>query len=131
MTWAEQFRRFLHFAAVGLLGTGAHYLLLVLLVEGVGADPVAGSVAGFCLGALVNYLMSHRYVFRSDRAHREALPRFLAVAGSGLAWNTLLMGLFTHGLAWPYLVAQVLTTGLLVVWHYTVNSLWTFRARRS
>lgn len=130
MTLAEQCRRFLHFAAVGLLGTGAHYLLLVILVEGFRADPVVGSVAGFCLGALVNYAMSHRFVFRSDRAHREALPRFFAVAGSGLLWNTALMSLFTHRLGWPYLLAQILTTGLLVVWHYGVNALWTFRKAR-
>src|SRR5574337_315927 len=91
MDLQRQFRRLMHFAAVGLVGTGAHYLLLVALVEGLGADPVLGSVAGFCLGALVNYVMSHRFVFRSDRAHQEALPRFFAVALSGLAWNTLLM----------------------------------------
>lgn len=130
MTLVAQLRRFVGFAAVGLVGTAAHYLLLVALVEGLGADPVAGSVAGFCLGALVNYGMSHRFVFRSDRAHREALPRFFAVALSGLAWNTLLMGLFIRYLGWPYLPAQVLTTGLLVVWHYAVNALWTFREAR-
>lgn len=129
MNLHRQFRRLMHFAAVGLVGTGAHYLLLVALVEGLGADPVLGSVAGFCLGALVNYAMSHRFVFRSDRAHQEALPRFFAVALSGLAWNTLLMGLFTHVLGWPYLLAQILTTGMLVFWHYTVNALWTFRTR--
>jgi putative flippase GtrA len=126
----RQFRRFLHFAAVSLLGTVAHYLLLVALVEGAGADPVVGSVAGFCLGALVNYGMSHRYVFRSDRAHHEALPRFFAVALSGLAWNTLLMSLLIHRLDWPYLPAQIVTTGLLVMWHYAVNALWTFREIR-
>lgn len=127
MDLGRQFRRLVHFAAVGLVGTAAHYLLLVTLVEGAGADPVVGSVAGFCLGALVNYGMSHRFVFRSDRAHQEALPRFFAVALSGLAWNTLLMSLFTHVFGWPYLPAQILTTGLLVVWHYAVNALWTFR----
>ena len=130
MSPAAHLRRFLGFATVGLVGTAAHYLLLVGLVEGLGADPVVGSVAGFCLGALVNYAMSRRFVFRSERAHHEALPRFFAVAASGLAWNTVLMGLFTHGLDWPYLPAQILTTGLLVVWHYVVNALWTFREVR-
>jgi len=130
MTLVGQFRRFVGFAAVGLVGTAAHYVLLVTLVEGLGADPVVGSVAGFCLGALVNYAMSHRYVFRSDRAHHEALPRFFAVAASGLLWNTALMSLLTHRLGWPYLLAQILTTGLLVVWHYVVNALWTFREVR-
>ncbi|NMG43594.1 GtrA family protein [Aromatoleum toluvorans] len=119
--------RFLRFAAVGAVGTVAHYALLLALVEGVGVDPVAGSVAGFLLGALVNYTMNRALVFRSDRAHVEALPRFLAVAGMGLCWNALLMYLFVDLVGVHYLVAQIVTTGILLGWHYLGNALWTFR----
>ncbi len=123
---AAQFRRFLGFAAVGGVGTLGHYALLVTLVEWGGADPVLGSVAGFLLGALINYSLSRTLVFASSRPHREALPRFLAVAGSGLVFNTLLMSLLTHGLEFPYLWAQILVTGLLLFWHYAANAIWTF-----
>ncbi|AYH42553.1 GtrA family protein [Azoarcus sp. DN11] len=119
--------RFLRFAAVGAVGTIAHYTLLLALVEGVGVDPVAGSVAGFLLGALVNYTMNRTLVFRSDRAHVEALPRFLAIAGMGLCWNALLMYLFVDLAGVHYLLAQVVTTGILLGWHYLGNALWTFR----
>jgi putative flippase GtrA len=115
-------------AAVGAVGTAAHYLLLVALVEAAGLAVVPASAAGFCLGATVNYLMNRTLVFRSARAHREALPRFMLVALTGLAWNALLMALLTGAAGLPYLVAQILTTGLLVFWHYMVNAAWTFRA---
>lgn len=121
--------RFLRFAVVGAIGTAAHYALLLALVEGAGADPVAGSVAGFLLGALVNYTMNRTLVFRSDRAHVEALPRFLAIAGMGLCWNALLMYVLVDMLGVHYLIAQVFTTGLLLGWHYVGNALWTFRRR--
>lgn len=124
MAW----RRFTGFAAVGAIGTAAHYALLVALVELAGVDPVAASVAGFLCGGLINYSLARRLVFRSRRPHREALPRFLAVAGSGLAINTVLMALFTHLTPLPYLLAQAVTTGLLLLWHYALNALWTFRA---
>lgn len=129
MKRCPQLRRFAGFAAVGLVGTAAHYALLVILVEVLGADPVLGAGAGFCLGAVVNYALSHRWVFRSDRAHHQALPRFLLVAAAGLLWTALLMGLFVRYLAWPYLVAQIVTTGILLFWHYGGNALWTFRHR--
>jgi putative flippase GtrA len=125
-----QVRRFLTFALVGLGGTGAHYALLVALVELAGADPLIGATAGFVLGALVNYWLSHRVVFRSERAHAEALPRFLAVAVVGLIWTAVLMALFTRWLGLPYLLAQLVTTGILLFWHYAGNALWTFRRRR-
>ena len=121
--------RFLRFAVVGVVGTAAHYALLLTLVEGAGADPVAGSVAGFLLGALVNYTLNRRLVFRSDRAHVEALPRFLTVAGTGLCWNAALMYVSVDVLGVHYLVAQIVTTGLLLGWHYIGNALWTFRKR--
>ena len=121
-------RRFGGFAAVGAVGTAFSYLLLVGLVELAGVDPVSASAAGFLLGAVVNYSLSRKLVFRSQRAHREALPRFLAVAGSGLLLNTLLMGLLTRHTAVPYLISQMLVTGLLLGWHYLLNVLWTFRS---
>lgn len=121
--------RIMRFAAVGAVGTGAHYAVLVSLVEAAGMAPVAGSVAGFLVGALVNYTMNRRLVFRSDRAHAEALPRFLAVAGMGLCWNALLMYLFVDLAGVHYLIAQIVTTAILLGWHYVGHALWTFRKR--
>lgn len=119
--------RFLRFAAVGAVGTLAHYALLVALVEGAGAPPLAGAVAGFVLGALINYALARRLVFVSAHSHGQALPRFFAVAGAGLAWTALLMTLFVDGLGLHYLAAQILTTAVLLLWHYAGNALWTFR----
>ncbi len=119
--------RFLRFAAVGAVGTLAHYALLLVMVEGFGARPLVGAAAGFVLGAVVNYALSRLLVFDSDRRHVEALPRFLAVAAMGLGWTALLMGLFVDLLGLHYMVAQIVTTGLLLLWHYAGNALWTFR----
>lgn len=120
-------RQFIGFAAVGAVGLAAHYAVLLVLVEIAGADPVAASVAGFLVGAVVNYGLNRRVVFRSDRAHRAAGPRFFAVAASGLALNALLMTLLVDRLGLYYLAAQVLVTGGLVVWHFLLNKYWTFR----
>ena len=103
---------------------------MLALVEGVGAPPLAGAAAGFALGALVNYALARRLVFASTRSHAQALPRFFAVALTGLAWTALLMSVFMGGLGLHYLLAQVLTTALLLLWHYGGNALWTFRRDR-
>lgn len=123
-------KQFITFATAGLAGTAAQYAVLTALVELAGVDPVAASLAGFAAGAGVNYVLAHRVVFRSQRPHAEALPRFLAVAGSGFIINGLLMNVWVHRLGWPYLPAQLLTTLLLLFWHYAANALWTFRERR-
>ena len=119
-------RRLMRFAAVGAVGTAAHYALLLALVEGFGAAPLAGSAAGFGLGAVINYGLGRLLVFRSGRPHREALPRFVLVVLAGLGWNALLMALLS-ALGLHYVVAQILTTALLLLWHYGVHAVWTFR----
>ena len=75
MSASGGFARFLRFAAVGAVGTLAHYALLVALVEGAGAPPLAGASAGFVLGALVNYALARRLVFASNRSHGPSTHR--------------------------------------------------------
>lgn len=127
MTRAEHGKRFLTFAAVGLVGTGAHYATLAGLVELGGLDPVKGSVMGFIVGAIVNYILNYRITFHSDKRHREALVKFFAVAGSGFVLNALLMTALVDGMGVQYMLAQVGVTGFLVFWHYALNAIWTFR----
>lgn len=122
-TLATQFARF---GAAGAVGTGAHYTLFLLLIRLAGVDPVAASAAGALLGAGVNYVLNYRYTFRSARRHREALPRFLAVAAAGLALNILLMWLLVDGLRVHYLAAQVAATAGVLVWNFLANRHWTF-----
>lgn len=123
-------RHILLFAALGAFGTLAHYAVLIGLVQGGLAGPVAGSSAGFLIGGLVNYQLGRRLVFRSLKPHREALAKFFTIAGIGLILNALLMALFTGTFGAPYLPAQILVTGLLVLWHYAGNAAWTFRQAR-
>jgi putative flippase GtrA len=125
------FASLVRFAVVSGFGTAAHYSLLIALVELGGADPVPATVAGSILGALVNYTLSRKHVFKSERSHAEALPRFMAIAGVGMSLNALLMAGFTRWLGVPYLLAQVVTTLLLLLWHYGANAIWTFRRNRS
>lgn len=121
-------RQFIGFAMVGAIGLSAHYAVLTSLVEIGGVDPVAASVAGFLTGAVVNYGLNRRLVFRSDRAHRSAGPRFFTVAASGFTLNALFMTLLVDHLGVYYLFAQILVNGVLVVWHFLLNKFWTFRA---
>lgn len=122
--------RFVIYAGVGAVGTAAQYAVLIALVHTGLATPVSGSMAGACVGAVVNYGLNHRITFRGRSGHLQALPRFAAIALLGIAANGLLMKLFTTGLNLDYLVAQVMATGLVLALTYLLNSAWTFKASR-
>lgn len=128
---AARLRHILLFAALGGVGTAAHYAVLIALVQSGLAGPVAGTTAGFLVGAFVNYQFSRHVVFRSSKPHRDAMTKFFLVAGVGLLLNAALMALIAGRLGVPYLAAQICVTGLLVLWHYGANALWTFRETAS
>jgi putative flippase GtrA len=118
--------QFLAFASAGGIGTAAHYLLLLALVMGWAVNPVLASALGFLAGLLVNYLLSHHWVFRSRRRHLETAFKFLVIAGAGLALNTGLMQIAISMAGIHYLLAQVLATAVVLLWNFAGNRFWTF-----
>lgn len=121
------FERFIRFTGVGVIGTAAHYSVLILLVQLTAIDPVVASSLGALLGALVNYHLNYHYTFQSSKRHREALTKFMVVAVMAFFLNALLMYAFATVLQWHYLLAQVLTTGLVFLWTFLANLMWSFR----
>lgn len=123
---ARPARQFVRFAAVGALATGVHYLLLIVLVEGGLAGPVAATAWGYLAGAVVGYAANRRYTFASSVRHVMGLPRFLLVAAAGFALNTALMAWMTASPGIHYLVAQIVATALVLIWNFAANRHWTF-----
>lgn len=117
------------FAMVGAVGTAGHYLVLIGLVQIAHTDAVLASSAGFVTGAAINYMLNYRFTFRSTQRHRVAIPRFLGVAAAGMLVNSLIMALLTRGIGWHYLVAQVISTGIVLLSNFVGNRLWTFKER--
>lgn len=119
-------RQFLLFTGVGAIGTGGHYLTLVLLVHIGNLVPVYASTAGFAVGACINYVLNYRYTFNSHKKHSEALVKFMLVALLGVAINGLIMYLGTEWLRIHYLLVQIFATGIVLLSNFSFNKLWTF-----
>lgn len=122
--------QFARFSGVGFVSAIGHYGLLIALVQGAGTEPVRASVAGALLGAWINYALNYRYTFRSTQRHRQSVARFAVVAAFGLVLNTFFMWLGVDLMHLHYLLSQVLTTGLVLLWSFAANRYWTFRHDR-
>jgi len=119
-------RQFLNFVIVGLAAAVVHYSVLIGLVEGGGAGTIAATLAGYICGGVVSYLLNRRFTYESERPHGEAVWRFALVAGIGFLLTGALMALFNGYFGVPYLVAQLAITGIVLVWSFLANRLWTF-----
>ncbi|HLM40284.1 MAG TPA: GtrA family protein [Microvirga sp.] len=119
-------RQFTAFFGVGLVAAVAHYGLLIALVEGGGLHPVPATLAGYVAGGLVSYALNRRHTYTSRRPHREATWRFALVAFVGFLLTWLFMHAFTIWLGAPYLPAQLVTTGIVMLWSFLAHRAWTF-----
>ena len=120
-----QFRNFL---IVGLAAACVHYGLLILLVEGIGLGKTVSTLIGYVSGGVFSYCFNRSYTYASERSHREAGWRFAVVAAIGFALTGALMHVLNGILHWPYLLAQVAITGIVLVWHFLAHRIWTFAA---
>ncbi len=125
----EIFRQFARFTSVGCVSAIGHYGLLILLVQVAGIAAVPASAAGALLGAWINYSLNYRFTFRSTKKHSESVAKFAAVATVGLLLNTLFMWIGVDQLGIHYLVSQITTTILVLIWGFFANRFWTFRVQ--
>ncbi len=122
---------FVRYAGAGVLGTAAHYGVLVSSVEWAGLSPTLATALGAASGAAINYLLNYHLTFASKAPHRRVLPRFLTVAALSTALNAGGMWYAVHQLHVRYLTAQIFCTGLVLVLGFAFNRLWTFGSRES
>ena len=121
------FTQFSKFTVVGAVGTVVHYTILILLVERVGVSSVAGSSIGAVAGAFVNYFLNYYFTFKSNRRHTEAFIQFYMVAGTGFVLNAFFMWLMAKVFGVYYILAQLITTGIVLLWNFWLNRIWTFQ----
>jgi putative flippase GtrA len=122
-------RRFAVYAGVGAIGTGTQYAILIAMVRSGWASPTLSSMAGASIGAIVNYSLNRRITFQSNSSALSTAPKFAVIALLGVLTNGVCMKFFATSLGLNYLIAQLVTTVLVLGLTYLLNSTWTFNER--
>ncbi len=122
-------RQITAFAGVGVIAAVVHYGLLAGLVELAGVAPVPATLVGYVGGGLVSYWLNRTHTYQSDRPHGEAGWRFAVVAGVGFGLTWLCMSVLHGRYGVQYMLAQVMTTLIVMAWSYLAHRIWTFGAR--
>ena len=117
------------FLIVGALSTLCTLTILYIAVEHFQSNVVLASTIGWFFGAILNYMLSYKYTFRSNTKHQLAIPRFAIVIASGIAINACLMMFFFSTLSLNYFLAQLIAVSLTVLTSFSLNLFWTFPSR--
>jgi len=120
----------MRFVLVGGSATAIHYAIMFVLLKLQLCDKTVASSTGFVISAIFNYLANAHFTFQGDHNHAESVPRFVAMMAAGAVINASVL----NGLVWiglPVWLAQILATGVVLVWNYIINAVWTFKARQA
>lgn len=118
---------FSKFFSVGALATACQYCLLITFVELLQADKVLASATSYVISAVLNYTLNYYFTFKSDQHHLHSALKFTLVAAVGAAINTILFAALVYQLEVNYIVAQLISTLVVMLWNFTLSAKWTFK----
>ena len=99
------------------------YGLMVALTELAGVHYLLSSLAGFCCGAAVAYLLSIRFVFSERRVSHRGLEfaLFVAIGAAALGLNQGLLLALVEGAGLHYAVAKLLVVGVVFLFNFAAR----------
>lgn len=114
------------FGVAGLMTEVVYFGLLWLCGLWSGL-PLWGRATLAYLGSIiVNYSMQRTFTFRSNKAHVQAGPRYLAVHAMGMGINAGVLGISVDWLELPFLPCQIAAIGLVAICSYLGQKYWAF-----
>jgi putative flippase GtrA len=126
--------QYARFGTIGLTAATIHVLVFTASIELAGLAPLVANVVAFGIAVLVSFLGHFQWTFRGQTAgggrHRQriAFARFIIVALTGLALNSLAVYVVVNLLAWPYQCAIVLMISVVPLVVFALSKFWAFAA---
>ncbi|GAB4440736.1 MAG: hypothetical protein Kow0031_22690 [Anaerolineae bacterium] len=131
----KEIRRFVKFAMVGALGAIIDFGLLNLLKGYFGWPLLLANTVSVSVAIISNFVWNRLWTFPESRRRkkRKQLPQFALVNFIGLVINNLivvgldaiLQPLFGEPLS--YNLAKAVAIGIVLLWNFGANRLWTYR----
>lgn len=115
------------FSLVGLSGTAVFLLLMWFLVEQLSINIMLATSMAFMTVVIKNYILHHRWTFKSNKQHRTAMPQFILMSLSGFLINS---GIMYYGLSMlpsvHYFIIQGIALITVILWNLTISTKWVF-----
>lgn len=123
-TYQQLFRYTLTGGVAFLADIGALYIC----TEFLDMHYLISTAAGFCIGLIINYILSINWVFSGRKMkNRYAEFSIFAIIGIvGLGLNEILMYSFTDLLGIYYVYSKLITTVIVLFWNFFARKLVLF-----
>jgi dolichyl-phosphate beta-glucosyltransferase len=123
-----RYRTFIKYCVVGCLVTGVDFAIFVLCFYQLRFGSVPAKLVAFTGAVTVSYLLNRTWTFRSrNRKVVQQVSKFLTISVVGAGLSSLGIYLQIDILAVHPLVANGITSMLVLSWNFLANKHWTFK----
>lgn len=119
-------RTFIDFSLVGIINTTLNYLVFLFLFLFLSLDYRISGVCGFCVGALVSFILNQRFTFKKQGILISQVCKFTATQFFCLILHT---GTLTSSVILfevKPMIGQLLGLILTVIANFLLQKLWVF-----
>ena len=122
------FLKFIKFCAVGFSGMFLDFGITWVLKEKFKINKYISNSIGFILAATSNYMLNRYWTFHSgNKQVATEYLSFMLIALAGLSINNLVIFLLNDKLKLNFYFAKVLAVGVVTIWNFGMNYLFTFK----
>lgn len=125
-------RQFVKFGIVGATNTAWDFGVYYLLTRGVFGFTLhflTANIIAFSISVVNSYILNRAWTFRStDGRHHVLFVKFLTVNLVTLGLYEVLLYLLINRAHLFDLLAKLISIGVVMVWNFAANKMWTFRA---
>lgn len=127
----KRFLPFIKYCIVGATGTFIDLAALYIFVEYLEFPVLLGATFSFLLAVINNFLLNKLWTFKNKSPnYRKLFIKFLTVALVGLGLTLSSMHLLVNILGLWYMLAKMLSSGIVLTWNFLGNKLWTFKINK-
>ena len=120
-------RQVIRYGVVGVCAATAHALVALTAFHLLAVAPTPSNFAGFVSGAIISYLGSYYFTFKSTVGHQRSLPRFALVWLIGIAINVGLFQTLLSLYAVPFALNLCIAIVLTPIAQYLMLKFWAFK----
>lgn len=125
------FLQFFRYAFVGGIAAVADWTALYFITL-LGLHYLFSASIAFVIGLIVNFILSKKFVFNSQKSHFNVWGEFLgyAIIGLvGLLMTMAIMYLLTEKVGMYFMLSKILATIIVLLWNYIARKILIYKKK--
>jgi len=123
-------RQIVKFLIVGLINTGIHYVVFLLLYRLIDVNYLIASVVGYSCGLLNSFILNKRWTFKTINVRKDIeFVKFIIVNVVALAVNIAALRFLVEAMGIKPEISQIAAIGFSLVINFLGNKFWTFQTK--